>query len=322
MARRRMGLALGLMAAAMWVTAGLAQGQIAKVDLEKLGMPKETFDMYALMRCPNDLLTYRAVGWLDAGTVLVAYTVTPVCPATMAPAANAEMKLATFDTTGKMLHTADAHYVAGTNNVLPNGGVWTLANGRVVVEFPPSSWVKGVAAGGGLGVWSAELRLVQTVELQGMTAEALHAAGVTADDLKMVLWRGMNEQTDAQCVELSGNPLAETGTCAAAELNAVTARAHEADGYAVPKGEEVMMSTGASRDGSRASAFLTKEETTECRMEGKYCPTSGEFVVFDMKSKQTLLKEKVSVLGRMALAPDGKHAAVMDKGKLEIVAVP
>ena len=155
-----------------------------------------------------------------------------------------------------------------------------------------------------------------------MSTDALHVAGVSEDGTKMVLWRGMNEQTDGKCVEMGGNPLVQTGTCTQAELEAVRARAHGAGGYPVPKGEEVMMFTGAAQDGSRASAFLTKEQTMQCRLQGQYCPTNGEFVVFDPKSKQTLLKDKVSVLGRMALAPDGKHAAVMDKGKLEIVAVP
>lgn len=316
-------LTLGLVAAALGtIGAGGGGPQGATVDLETLGMPKDTFHADALMHCPNDLLTYRAVEWLNAGTVLAAFTVSPLCPKTMAPAVNAMLKLATFDTEGKMLHAVSVPYLAGLNNAPPNDGVWTLADGRVVVEFPPNLWTSGPMAGGVLEVWSAELKPLQTVELHGERTDALHAAGVSADGKRMVMGRGMNERTDAQCVELGGDPLAETGACTQAELEAVEARAHDAGGFPVPKGEEAMMFPGAARDGSRASTFLTKQETVECRMQGQDCPTSGEFVVFDAKSKAESVKMKVSVLGRMALAPDGKHAAVMDKDRLEIVAIP
>ncbi|HVC46070.1 MAG TPA: hypothetical protein VND90_02380 [Terracidiphilus sp.] len=328
MTRRGMGLALGLMGTVLGMAAARAQaGGSATVDLETLGMPKETFHADALMRCPNDLLTYRAVEWLDAGTVLVAFTATPLCPTTMDPAVNAVLKLATFDTAGKLLHAVNVPYVAGLNNMLPHDGVWALADGRVAVELPPTKWVQGPAAVGELAVWSAELKPVQVMTLNGGTEDELHPAGVTADGRGMLMWRGMNRLSDAHCVVFGGSPIKETGACTAAMLDAMEAAAHDAGGFAVPKGEAVMTFTGASRDGSRASVFVIREETPECRMQGQYCPTSGTFVVFETKSPatksgQALLKEKVSVLGRMALAPDGKHAAMMDKGRLEIVAVP
>lgn len=320
---RGLGIAaLALAAAVAGMAAGGGSGQGATVDLEKLGMPKDMFHAGTLARCPNDLLTYRAVAWLDAGTVLAAYTVTPPCPATMAPAANAVLKLAAFDVEGRLQHTVNVPYVAGLNNMLPHDGVWALGDGRVAVELPPAKWARGPAAAGELAVWQADFKTAQVISLNGDAEDELHPMGVTADGQRMVMWRGTNRLNDAHCVEFGGSPLAETGACAAAELDAMEKRAHDADGFPAPKGEEVMMFTGASRDGSRASVLLTREEIEECRTEGQYCPTNGEFVVFDVKSKQTLLKEKVSVLGRMALAPDGKHAAVMDKGKLEIVPVP
>ena len=317
---------LGLVAACGVLGVGAAAqtkaGGSVTVDLQKLGLPKETFRADYLMSCGNDLLTYRAVDWVDAGRVLVAFTASPLCPTTLAPAVTAVLKVMTLDAEGKVLHAVNVSYVAGLNTALPHDGVWMMADGRVLVEFPPVPMVTGPWARGEVRVLSAELEPLQELDLRAGTPGELHLAGLTADGQRAVFWRGTNHYNNAECVEFAGGPLVEKGTCAAAELDAVEARAHDAGGFPAAKGEQAESFPGAARDGSRASTFLTKTETPECRTQGIDCPTSGTFVVFDTRSKQVLLKTKVSVLGRMALAPDGKHGAVLDKGRLEIVAVP
>ena len=128
---RRTRVARGFFAVALLLAAGVCTcfsktGTAPPVELREYGLPDEAFSIWKYARCPEPLLGYHAVRWLDAERVLVAFNTTSICPKKETWHRPANLRLIVFDLKGNRLRQVDVPYEAAmeTSAGVSHDGVW------------------------------------------------------------------------------------------------------------------------------------------------------------------------------------------------------
>ena len=294
------------------------------VDLTTMGLPSDAFVRKNYKECPRQYFGYRSVEWLDERRILVAFNTNPDC-AFNEGLMDGSLRLVTFDLQGKVLHSGDVAYPAGDGGairVIAHGGIWIGPDHTVIVEVPsphlkalPDSRDKVV-------VFSDELTQIQDIDTDyhDRIGDGMQFAGVTQDRSRVLFsMPGDRAKRERTCLSYSKFPMTSADACSPYDLGSIK---QPPDTTAVPKGYEFRAFAGASTDGLRSSVFAVKGEKAPCMLSGKFCGSKGTIVVFETKTKRTLLKMDIPLDGRAALSLDGRGLAVLQQNKLEIFVVP
>jgi hypothetical protein len=292
------------------------------VELATIGVPPDSPDENSYNTCPYQFLAYRAVEWLDAQRVLVAFSTTPRCSQTQGPRRGA-MKLVTLDLQGHPLNSTTVGYDAGDGIGIPmmlHDGIWIGPEQLVLVDVPGTHLKAQPDSRNKVLVFSQDLRPLQEIDTDyhEVYGDSTNFKGVQQDRKAVLFWTSDPPGSrHRKCLLYTGAPLRQTGLCSLQELDAIDAQPPLTTSV-VPKSYQQRALPGSSMDGSRSSVFMVKEENTVCELSGKLCPTSGKLVVFETPTNRLLFKKDLPLDGRAALSPDGMHMATVEKGNLEI----
>jgi hypothetical protein len=297
---------------------------IVSIDLTTAGIPQDAFSRKNYKDCPRQYFGYRSVEWLDEHRILVAFNTSPDC-ALKDGLLDGSLRIATFDLQGKMLQSTDVAYQAGDGGavrVISHGGIWIGPDHTVIVEIPSPHLKALPDSRDKVLVFSDELTQIQVFDTDDhdRIGDGTHFAGVTEDRRRVLFSTPSDRETkERTCLSYSKFPVTDPDACSLYDLGSIKQRP---DVTAVPKGYEFRAFPGASPDGLRSSVFAVKEENAPCMLFGKFCRLKGTIVVFEPKTKRTLLKMDIPLDGRAALSPDGRSLAVLQQNKLEIFVVP
>jgi hypothetical protein len=311
----------------------LASAQATELDisLHSMGLTERGYRIPPL--CMELWSVYRAVRWLDADRILVAFTTTPICDREKDLTVDATLRLIVVDRHGKLLNSVNMPYkTRSESDGSPfHWGVWTGPNRTILIEFP---WVVASDVpdtGGKVKVMNQDLEVIQQIDTESNNTEyakmqlATRFEGVTPDKKAVMFSIGERFSGQEKCLLYTGNPLVHTADCSQSDLKKVREQFKNPEGYPVPKGYELSEKwesfPGHSADGSRSSVFLTREENGPCQLADTLCPRHGDLIIFDTGSKQTLFKKSLFVESSFELSPDGRHVAEFFNDRLKLYAV-
>ena len=207
---------------------------------------------------------------------------------------------------------------------LEHDGIWIGPNKTIVVEIPGSHLKVQPNSRNKVVVLSSDLAVVQEIDTDSHENywDRINFGGITNNRAQALFWSsdgGVGHER--KCFIYTGNPLKQTGTCAEKDLDQPDPPAEYSQSSLLPKGYEVRAFAGKSMDGARASLFGAKKSAV-CDNFGKFCPTRGELIVFDPRTKKQLFVTSFPLSGRAALSPTGNHVAVIENDRLEIFELP
>lgn len=302
---------------------------VLSVDLLTKGMHADSSEGKSYKTCPYQYFGYRAVEWLDAQQILVAFSTTPHC-ATKEGILTGKVRLVTFSLDGRPLHSTDLPYDAGEGlgvRMIQHDGVWIGPGRSVIVEVPGSRLKAQPNSRDKVVVLSSELSSEQEIDTDSHEAyyDGIHFAGVTGDHQAVLFWTSDGVIGHARsCLVFNGKPLKQMGTCLPQDLESLDPTADYKFSVLLPKNYQVRAFAGRSMHGERISLFAVKEGgfLGACDIVAKFCPSDGELIVFDTNTNRPVLRRRLPLSGRAALSPTGKHLAVMENNRLEVFPLP